>query len=105
MDASTIASPVYPKTLPAIAIRDVVLFPHMALPLSVDRPVRGGHRYALKAGKFMLALRATPTINDPEPGELTLRGLERGGQSLRMPDGTMQVFEAQARQSGQIGTR
>ena len=38
MDASENTSKTFPKTLPAIAIRDVVLFPHMALPLSVDRP-------------------------------------------------------------------
>jgi len=95
MDASDNTSPVYPKMLPAIAIRDVVLFPHMALPLSVDRPKSvAAIDTALKAGKFMLALaQRKPGINDPEPGDLYAYGvMSEVAQSLRMPDGTMRVF-------------
>ena len=95
MDVSETASQVYPKTLPAIAIRDVVLFPHMALPLSVDRPKSvAAIDTALKSGKFMLALaQRKPSVNDPEPGDLYAYGvLSEVAQSLRMPDGTMRVF-------------
>ena len=76
MDASTIASPVYPKTLPAIAIRDVVLFPHMALPLSVDRPKSvAAIDTALKACKFMLALaQRQPTITTRSRASFTVTG-------------------------------
>ena len=95
MDVSETVAQVYPKTLPAIAIRDVVLFPHMALPLSVDRPKSvAAIDTALRAGKFMLALaQRKPSVNDPEPGDLYAYGvLSEVAQSLRMPDGTMRVF-------------
>src|SRR3989339_2265778 len=95
MDVSETVAQVYPKTLPAIAIRDVVLFPHMALPLSVDRPKSvAAIDTALKSGKFMLALaQRKPSVNDPEPGDLYAYGvLSEVAQSLRMPDGTMRVF-------------
>jgi len=85
----------YPVTLPAIAIRDVVLFPHMALPLSVDRPKSvAGIAHALKTGKYLLALtQKNPAVNDPAPDDLYPFGaVGEVSQSLKMPDGTMRVF-------------
>ena len=95
MEASSTSSVNYPNILPAIAIRDVVLFPHMALPLSVDRPKSvAAIENALIAGKFMLALaQRKSTVNDPAPGELYAYGVVAAvAQSLKMPDGTMRVF-------------
>ncbi|MEI7481873.1 MAG: endopeptidase La [Elusimicrobiota bacterium] len=95
MEASSTSSVNYPNILPAIAIRDVVLFPHMALPLSVDRPKSvAAIENALIAGKFMLALaQRKSTVNDPAPGELYAYGVVATvAQSLKMPDGTMRVF-------------
>ena len=95
MEASSTPSVNYPNILPAIAIRDVVLFPHMALPLSVDRPKSvAAIENALIAGKFMLALaQRKSTVNDPAPGELYAYGVVAAvAQSLKMPDGTMRVF-------------
>ncbi len=95
MDASPILSVIYPKTLPTIAIRDVVLFPNMALPLSVDRPKSvAAIETALTAGKYMLALtQRKPDVNDPAPGDLYASGVVASvAQSLKMPDGTMRVF-------------
>ena len=95
MDEKTPTEQAYPAALPAIAIRDVVLFPYMALPLSVDRPksiaaIEGG----LAAGKYILALaQRKPNVNDPEPEELYDYGVVSSiAQSLKMPDGTMRVF-------------
>ncbi|OGS64830.1 MAG: endopeptidase La, partial [Elusimicrobia bacterium RIFOXYB2_FULL_62_6] len=85
----------FPATIPAIAIRDVVLFPHMALPLSVDRPKSvAGIEQALKAGKYLLALtQKKPAVNDPAPEDLYPFGVvSEVSQSLKMPDGTMRVF-------------
>ena len=95
MDEKIPTEQAYPAVLPAIAIRDVVLFPYMALPLSVDRPksvaaIEGG----LAAGKYILALaQRKPNVNDPEPEELYAYGVVSSiSQSLKMPDGTMRVF-------------
>ena len=95
MDEKIPAEKAYPAVLPAIAIRDVVMFPYMALPLSVDRPksvaaIEGG----LAAGKYILALaQRKPNVNDPEPAELYAYGVVSSiSQSLKMPDGTMRVF-------------
>lgn len=95
MDEKTPTEQAYPAVLPAIAIRDVVMFPYMALPLSVDRPksvaaIEGG----LAAGKYILALaQRKPNVNDPEPEELYAYGVVSSiSQSLKMPDGTMRVF-------------
>ena len=85
----------YPASLPAIAIRDVVMFPYMALPLAVDRPKSVAAIAAgLAADKFILALaQKKPDINDPSPGDLYEYGVVSSiSQSLRMPDGTMRVF-------------
>jgi len=85
----------YPSALPAIAIRDVVMFPYMALPLSVDRPKSvAAIEAGLAAGKYILALaQKKPTINDPAPEDLYEYGVVSSiSQSLRMPDGTMRVF-------------
>jgi len=60
MEASSTPSVNYPNILPAIAIRDVVLFPHMALPLSVDRPKSvAAIENALIAGKFTVPIKIT----------------------------------------------
>jgi len=95
MDEKTIKELVYPSELPAIAIRDVVLFPYMALPLSVDRPKSvAAIEAGLATGKHILALaQKKPNINDPAPDDLYAYGVVSSiSQSLKMPDGTMRVF-------------
>jgi ATP-dependent Lon protease len=85
----------YPAALPAIAIRDVVMFPHMALPLSVDRPKSvAAIEAGLAAGRHLLALaQKKPAVNDPAPEDLYSYGVVSViSQSLKMPDGTMRVF-------------
>ena len=95
MQEKSPAEQAYPASLPAIAIRDVVMFPYMALPLSVDRPKSvAAIEAGLAAGKFILALaQKKPTINDPAPEDLYDYGVVSSiSQSLKMPDGTMRVF-------------
>jgi ATP-dependent Lon protease len=95
MEEKSPAKIVYPASLPAIAIRDVVLFPYMALPLSVDRPKSvAAIEAGLAAGKFILALaQKKPNVNDPAPEDLYSYGVVSSiSQSLKMPDGTMRVF-------------
>ncbi|MDA8131914.1 MAG: endopeptidase La [Elusimicrobia bacterium] len=85
----------FPAALPAIAIRDVVMFPYMALPLSVDRPKSvAAIEASLAAGKYILALaQKKPSVNDPASEDLYQYGVVSViSQSLKMPDGTMRVF-------------
>ncbi len=85
----------YPKTIPAIAIRDVVMFPYMALPLSVSRAKSViAIEEALKGDRYILAISQKKTNNDdPAQKDLYSYGvLSKVTQSLKMPDGTMKVF-------------
>ncbi len=95
MQEKTTNEPSYPATLPAIAIRDVVMFPHMALPLSVDRPKSvAAIEAGLAAGRLILSLaQKKPGVNDPAAEDLYSYGVVSSiSQSLKMPDGTMRVF-------------
>ncbi len=95
MDEKQKADQNFPAGLPAIAIRDVVMFPYMALPLSVDRPKSvAAIEAALVSGRHILALaQRKPAVNDPSPDELYSYGVVSTiSQSLKMPDGTMRVF-------------
>ncbi|OGR63096.1 MAG: endopeptidase La [Elusimicrobia bacterium GWB2_63_22] len=95
MDEKAIKQQEYPAQLPTIAIRDVVMFPYMALPLSVDRPKSvAAIEAALASGKHLLALaQKKAAVNDPGPEDLYAYGVVSSvSQSLKMPDGTMRVF-------------
>ncbi len=85
----------FPPVLPAVAIRDVVMFPGMSLPLSVNRPKSiAAIDLALEAGKYVLALsQKAAEIEDPKENEIYHFGvLSEITQSLRMPDGSIKVF-------------
>ena len=95
MDANSNDKAAYPASIPAIAIRDVVMFPHMALPLSVDRPKSvGAIETALKDCKLVLSLaQKKAQVNDPAPEDLYQYGVVSAvAQSLKMPDGSVRVF-------------
>ncbi|WP_428897850.1 ATP-dependent Lon protease [Parelusimicrobium proximum] len=84
-----------PAVLPAVAIRDVVMFPGMSLPLSVSRAKSvAAIEVALEAGKYVLALsQKTPEIEDPASDEIYHFGvISEITQSLKMPDGSIKVF-------------
>ena len=85
----------YPDNTPIIAIRDVVMFPYMALPLSVSRSKSVmAIEEALKGDKYIVAVSQRKIdINDPLQKDLYSYGvLSKVTQSLKMPDGTMKVF-------------
>jgi ATP-dependent Lon protease len=85
-----------PKNLPAIVVRDVVMFPGMSLPISVDRPKSvAAIELALgTTGKYIIAVsQKTAEIEDPKEEDLFKFGvLAEITQSLKMPDGSMKVF-------------
>jgi len=85
-----------PEQLPLLAVRDVVLFPHMVLPISVGRPKSvAAIEAALKREDKLLAVAAQKEahIEDPKPENLHQMGtLAEVSQSVKMPDGTLKIF-------------
>ena len=93
-----------PTRLPLLAVRDVVVFPHMVLPLSVGRPksVKSIEAAMKDHLKFLCVVaQKDVTIEDPKPEEVFNLGvLVEVVQYLKMPDGTLKVFlQAHARAS------
>ena len=86
----------FPLRLPVITIRDVVMFPGMSLPISVNRPKSVmAVEVALGApGKYIIALsQKQAEVEDPKENDLFKFGvLAQITQSLKMPDGSMKVF-------------
>ncbi|MBI4422426.1 MAG: LON peptidase substrate-binding domain-containing protein, partial [Elusimicrobia bacterium] len=83
-----------PERLPLLAVRDVVVFPHMALPLSVGREksIRALDAAATQKRVFVVAQRQA-SIEDPQARDFFAVGVVAEiVQSIRMPDGTLKVF-------------
>jgi len=82
-------------SLPLLPLRDVVVFPHMVIPLFVGRPKSiKALESAMEAGKSILLVAQKSAAKD-EPGE---EDLYRVGsvanilQMLKLPDGTVKVL-------------
>ena len=90
---TTISVPTY---VPAIAIRDVVMFPGMSLPLSVDRAksVAAVELALATPEKYVLAVsQKNAEVDDPREQDIYHFGvISQITQSLKMPDGSMKVF-------------
>lgn len=89
-------NPDLPSTVPVIAIRDIVVFPEMHLPLAVDRPksVSAIEKAIKDNRKYILAVtQRKPQIDDPKNEDLYMVGtFSEISQSLKLPDGSMRVF-------------
>ncbi|MBI5622656.1 MAG: endopeptidase La [Elusimicrobia bacterium] len=84
-----------PAALPLLAVRDVVVFPHMVLPLSVGRPKSiKALEAAMASGKLLgVVAQKASHIEDPAEADLFRVGvLAEVVQYLRMPDSTLKVF-------------
>jgi len=93
--AASAAPAKLPLILPAVIIRDVVMFPGMALPLSVDREKSvAAIEAALASHKHILAVSQKNASNDdPKPEQIFDFGVvSEISQSLKMPDKTIKVF-------------
>lgn len=86
----------YPANLPAIAVRDVVMFPGMSLPISVDRQksVMAIELALGTTGKYIIAVsQKAAETEEPTANDIYKFGvLAEITQSLKMPDGSMKVF-------------
>ena len=81
--------------LPLLPLRDVVVFPHMVIPLFVGRPKSiKALEAAMEGGKNILLLAQKSAAKDePEPDDLYRIGcLANILQMLKLPDGTVKVL-------------
>ena len=83
------------QSLPLLPLRDVVVFPHMVIPLFVGRPRSiKALELAMEGGKnIMLAAQKSASKDDPTPEDVYEIGcLASILQMLKLPDGTVKVL-------------
>jgi ATP-dependent Lon protease len=81
--------------LPLLPLRDVVVFPHMVIPLFVGRPKSiKALEVAMEAGKsILLVAQKSAAKDDPEAEDLYAIGcIANILQMLKLPDGTVKVL-------------
>jgi ATP-dependent Lon protease len=89
------ASPVETQALPLLPLRDVVVFPHMVIPLFVGRPKSiKALETAMEAGKnILLVAQKSAAKDEPVPEDMYEIGcLANILQMLKLPDGTVKVL-------------
>ncbi len=82
-------------TLPLLPLRDVVVFPHMVIPLFVGRPKSiKALELAMETGKnILLAAQKSAAKDEPSPEDLYQMGSVASIlQMLKLPDGTVKVL-------------
>ncbi len=87
--------------LPVLPLRDVVVYPHMVIPLFVgrDKSMRALERAMEGERQILLVAQKSPDIDDPAIKDLHEIGTLAGVlQLLKLPDGTVKVLvEGQSR--------
>ena len=81
--------------LPVLPLRDVVVFPHMVVPLFVGREksVRALESAMTGGKKILLVAQRSPDVDDPAVGDLYSIGtIANVLQLLKLPDGTIKVL-------------
>ncbi len=81
--------------LPVLPLRDVVVYPHMVIPLFVGREKSVRALEAAMEGdkQILLVAQTSPEIDDPGPGELfDIATVATVLQLLKLPDGTIKVL-------------
>ena len=80
------------KTLPVLPLRDIVVFPHMVVPLFVgrDKSVRALEEVMKNDKQILLATQKNSADDDPSPGAIYEIGVVATVlQLLKLPDGTV----------------
>jgi ATP-dependent Lon protease len=89
------STPVVFQSLPLLPLRDVVVFPHMVIPLFVGRPKSiKALEAAMEAGKsIMLVAQKNASKDDPVAADIYDIGcVSNILQMLKLPDGTVKVL-------------
>ncbi len=87
--------PVEPVHLPMLPLRDVVVFPHMVIPLFVGRPksIRAMEKAMESGVHVLLAAQRSATQDEPSGNDIYSIGcLASILQMLKLPDGTVKVL-------------
>jgi ATP-dependent Lon protease len=87
--------PAQPISLPLLPLRDVVVFPHMVIPLFVGRPKSiKALEVAMEAGRqIMLVAQKAAGKDEPKPDDMFEVGCVSSIlQMLKLPDGTVKVL-------------
>ena len=95
--------------MPLLPLRDVVVFPHMVIPLFVGRPKSiKALETAMEAGKsIVLVAQKSAAKDEPSPEDLyDVGSIANILQMLKLPDGTVKVLvEGQQRARASTGSR
>ncbi len=90
-----------PERIPVLAVRDVVIFPHMIVPLFVkrDKSVKAINESLSTHRKILLLTQKDPEIEEPGPEDLFRVGtVSMISKMITLPDGTLRVlFQGLAR--------
>ncbi len=94
-DTSKIASPDAPQEVPVLPLRDVVVYPHMVIPLFVGRDKSIKALDSAMSSDKQILLIAQKSADTDEPDVLDLHEvgtLANILQLLKLPDGTVKVL-------------
>lgn len=86
---------VIPQDVPVLPLRDVVVYPHMVIPLFVGREksIRALDSAMANDKQILLVAQRSPDVDDPAVGDLHRVGtLASILQLLKLPDGTVKVL-------------
>src|SRR5512139_1964500 len=81
--------------VPLLPLRDIILFPHMVIPIFVgrDRSIQAIDSAMEKDRRILFCLQKDSKINDPQPEDIYSVGtLGTAIQRLKLPDGTVKVL-------------
>ncbi|MBF0273676.1 MAG: endopeptidase La [Nitrospinae bacterium] len=84
-----------PKTLPLLPVRDIVVFPHMIIPLYVGREssIRAVEKSLASNRLILLATQKNPQVDDPEGNDLYKTGtVVIVIRMLKMPDERIKIL-------------
>jgi ATP-dependent Lon protease len=94
------------RRAPVLPLRDVVVFPHMAIPLFVgrDKSIKALSAAMQDDKRILLLAQKTPDVDDPGPADLYPVGtLASILQMLKLPDGTVKVLVEGVRRAEVVG--
>ncbi len=83
------------KLLPVLPLRDVVVYPHMVIPLFVGREksIKALEAAMEQNKQILLVAQQSASLDDPQPDDIyTIGTLSNILQLLKLPDGTIKVL-------------